>query len=291
MQKGIINTMIKDKTMLEKMIIDLTVKFQELLPIIAIKLITIIFLILIWPKIIRVVLYSIDKMTNIRKIDQLLTSFIKSLTKTVLYIILFFIIIGTLGVKATSLVTILGTAGLAIGLALQGSLTNLASGVIILFFKNVSKGDFISVNNGAIEGTVKSIHILYTTITTPDGLALIVPNTQLANSAIINVSRNPERRLDLVYSTSYDNSIEKTLNILEQIANEENRIIKNDAEKGVVISLIRHNASSLDYRFRVWVKKEDYFDVMYSVNKRVKQLFDENKIEIPYNKLDIYRKN
>ncbi|MBQ3437825.1 MAG: mechanosensitive ion channel, partial [Fusobacterium sp.] len=237
--------------MLEKMIIDLTVKFQELLPIIAIKLITIIFLILIWPKIIRVVLYSIDKMTNIRKIDQLLTSFIKSLTKTVLYIILFFIIIGTLGVKATSLVTILGTAGLAIGLALQGSLTNLASGVIILFFKNVSKGDFISVNKGAIEGTVKSIHILYTTITTPDGLALIVPNTQLANSAIINVSRNPERRLDLVYSTSYDNSIEKTLNILEQIANEENRIIKNDAEKGVVISLIRHNASSLDYRFRV----------------------------------------
>ena len=132
---------------------------------------------------------------------------------------------------------------------------------------------------------------MYTTITTPDGLALIVPNTQLANSAIINVSRNPERRLDLVYSTSYDNSIEKTLNILEQIANEENRIIKNDAEKGVVISLIRHNASSLDYRFRVWVKKEDYFDVMYSVNKRVKQLFDENKIEIPYNKLDIYRKN
>ncbi|MDY5305920.1 mechanosensitive ion channel family protein [Fusobacterium gastrosuis] len=290
MNKEIIGEVITDKTMLDKIITENISKLEEMLPNMALKLISILVLLLIWPKIIRAILYMIEKTGKIRKYDPLLISFIKSLMKTLLYITLFFLIIGTIGVQATSLVTVLGTAGVAVGLALQGSLTNLAGGVIILFFKNVSKGDFISINSGTIEGTVKNIHILYTTITTPEGLALIVPNSQLANSAILNVSRNPTRRLDLIYSTSYDNSVDKTLKILEQIANEDKRILK-DEEHPITISLIKHSASSLDYRFRVWTKKEDYFDTMYDVNKKVKELFDANQIEIPYNKLDIYKRN
>lgn len=284
------NKIVMEKDILDRMIADTLLKIEKSLPTIAGKLVLILLLVFIWPKLVNFVLHAIKKIAERRSVDPLFSSFLRSLTKTILYIVLFFFIISTLGVETTSLVTILGTAGIAVGLALQGSLTNLASGMILLFFKNVSKGDFISFNNGAMEGVIKSIQILYTTITTPDGLALIVPNSQLANSPIVNFSKNPERRLDLVYSTSYDNSIDLTLNLLQQVVKEEKRIIE-DEERPVVISLIKHNASSLDYRFRAWVKREDFFDVMYSVNKRVKELFDENNIEIPYNKLDIYNKN
>ncbi len=281
---------VAEKNMIEKMIAENLQKLEDFLPVLAGRLVFIIILIFLWPKLVNFILSTTKRIAEKKEVDPLFSSFLRSLMKTVLYIVLFFMIISTLGVQTTSLITILGTAGIAVGLALQGSLTNLASGMIILFFKNVSKGDFISVNNGAIEGVVKSIHILYTTITTSDGLALIVPNSQLANSAILNLSRNPERRLDLIFSTSYNNSIDKTLKILQQVVDEEKRIIRND-DMPVVLSLIKHNASSLDYRFRVWTKKEDYFDVMYSINRRVKELFDENGIEIPYNKLDIYQRN
>lgn len=282
---------VTEKSLTEKFILDLIAKAQELLPIVAAKLVFLIIIFFLWPKLIAVVLKICERMGKKDKVDPLLVSFLKSLTKTIMYIILFFIVINTLGVQATSFMTILGTAGLAVGLALQGSLTNLASGMIILFFKNISKGDYISANNGVIEGTVTSIHILYTRITMADGLAMLVPNSQLANAVVINVSKNPERRLDLIYSTSYDNSIDKTLKVLQQVVDEETKIIKNVEDRPIVLSLIKHNASSLDYRFRVWVKKEDYFEVMYRCNRRVKELFDENGIEIPYNKLDVYNKS
>lgn len=290
MKEELLNEVLTEKTLLDKLLMESVSKLHDLLPILAVRLVAIIIILLVWPKIIKGILYAIDKIGRTKEVDPLLISFLKSLLKTLLYISLFFIVIRTIGIQAMSLVTLLGTAGIAIGLALQGSLTNLASGVILLFFKNVAKGDYISINNGAIEGVVQNIHILYTTIITAEGLTLIVPNSQIANSAILNLSRNSMRRLDLVYSTSYDNPVDKTLKILEQIANEEKRIF-NTAEYPMTISLIKHNASSLDYRFRVWTKREDYFDTMYSLNKRVKEVFDENNIEIPYNKLDIYKRN
>lgn len=279
-----------EKSMIEKVLEEIALKIGVFLPILAGKIVFIIILLLIYPRIVNFILNIIKKIGERDLTDPLLISFLRSLVKTILYVVLFFIVIGTLGIKATSLVTILGTAGVAIGLALQGSLTNLASGVIILFFKNISKGDFISIPNSTIEGAVKNIHILYTTITNPDGLAIIIPNSQIANATIINISKNPTRRLDLIYSTAYNNSIDKTLKVLNQVIEEESRILRGD-DYPVVVSLIKHNSSSLDYRFRVWTERKDYFDVMYSLNKRVKEVFDENGIEIPYNKLDIYNHN
>lgn len=279
-----------EKSMIEKLLEDIVLKMGVFLPILAGKIVFIIILLLIYPRIVNFILNIMKKIGERDSADPLLISFLRSLVKTILYVILFFLVIGTLGIKATSLVTILGAAGVAIGLALQGSLTNLASGVIILFFKNISKGDFITIPNSTIEGVVKSIHILYTTITNPDGLAIIIPNSQIANATIINVSKNPTRRLDLIYSTAYNNSIDKTLKVLNQVIEEESRILRGD-DYPIVVSLIKHNSSSLDYRFRVWTERQDYFDVMYSLNKRVKELFDENGIEIPYNKLDIYNHN
>ena len=280
-----------NKTFYEKMLENLLVDLEHYLPILAGKIIAFIVVCFIWPKLTKLLLKSLDKATTLKNNDPLLLTFLKSLLKTVMYVVLAFILIGIIGIKATSLVTILGTAGVAVGLALQGSLSNLASGILILFFKQVSKGDFVSSLDKNIEGTVQSIHIMYTTIQQPNGPLIIVPNSQIANASIINYSKNPYRRLDLIYSASYDNPIDKVISVLNQVIENEPRIIKNNPDLPVTISLNKQNASSLDYVFRAWVKKEDYIDTMLDCNINVKKFFDKNGIEIPYNKLDLYVKN
>ena len=280
-----------NSTFYEKMLENLLVNLEHYLPTFAGKIVIFLAICFIWPKLTKFLVKSFEKAMSLRNNDPLLTSFLKSLIKTVMYIMLAFILVGILGVRATSLVTILGTAGVAVGLALQGSLSNLASGILILFFKQVSKGDFVSSLDKNIEGTVQSIHILYTIIQQPNGPVIIVPNSQIANASIINYSKNPFRRLDLVYSASYDNSVDKVISVLHQVIENEPRIIKNNPNMPVTISLTKQNASSLDYVFRAWVRKEDYLDTMLDCNINVKKFFDKNGIEIPYNKLDLYVKN
>ena len=261
---------------------------ELLLPVLAGKIVTFLVLCFIWPKLTGFVLRSFEKAMKLKDNDPLLISFLKSLIKTFMYIVLAFMLIGILGIKATSLVTILGTAGVAVGLALQGSLSNLASGILILFFKQISKGDVISSVDRSIEGVVKNIYILYTTIQQHNGPIIAVPNSQIANAAIINYSKNPYRRLDLIYSASYDAPIDKVISVLNQVIEDEPRIIKNDPELPVTISLSKQNASSLDYVFRAWTKKEDWYATTLDCNVNVKKYFDKNGIEIPYNKLDLY---
>ena len=280
-----------NSTFYEKMLENLLVSLEHYLPILAGKIVAFLVICFIWPKLTKFLIKSLDKAMSLRNNDPLLISFLKSLIKTVMYIILAFILIGIIGIKATSLVTILGTAGVAVGLALQGSLANLASGILILFFKQVSKGDFVSSLDKNIEGTVQSIHILYTIIQQPNGPLIIVPNSQIANASIINYSRNPYRRLDLIYSASYDVPVDKVISVLHEVIENEPRIIKNNPDLPVTISLNKQNASSLDYVFRAWVRKEDYLDTMLDCNINVKKFFDKNGIEIPYNKLDLYVKN
>ena len=280
-----------NSTFYEKMLENLLVNLEHYLPMLAGKLVAFLVICFIWPKLTKFLVKSFEKAMSLRNNDPLLISFLKSLIKTIMYIILAFILVGILGVRATSLVTILGTAGVAVGLALQGSLSNLASGILILFFKQVSKGDFVSSLDKNIEGTVQSIHILYTIIQQPNGPVIIVPNSQIANASIINYSKNAFRRLDLVYSASYDDPVNKVISVLHQVIENEPRIIKNNPSMPITISLTKQNASSLDYMFRAWVRKEDYVDTMLDCNINVKKFFDKNGIEIPYNKLDLYMKN
>ncbi|WP_291259916.1 mechanosensitive ion channel domain-containing protein [Fusobacterium sp.] len=256
------------------------------LPTLIVRGIILVIIFSIWPKLVDVLITTYKKMLRRKNVDPLLESFTSSMLKTLLYIILFFLIIGIAGVKATSLITVLGTAGLAVGLALQGSLANLAGGLLILFFKPFTKDEYI-VAGGGIEGTVDKIQILYTILTTVDNRVIIVPNSQLANNAITNVSRNPERRLDMVFSVSYDTSTDKVKEILNRIANEHPAVLK---DKPVNIRMSVQNASSLDFIFRVWVKKENYWDAKFDFTEIVKAEFDANNIEIPYQKIDIYRK-
>ncbi|AVQ29328.1 mechanosensitive ion channel family protein [Fusobacterium ulcerans] len=257
----------------------------RVLPGTILRIIWIIFLIIIMKHVVNIIIQALKLLMEKSHVDELLSSFILSLTKTIIYIGFFFLVIGGLGVKATSLITLLGTAGLAVGLALQGSLSNLAGGVLILFFKPFLKGEYIKSNSG--EGTVESIHILYTILTTLDNSRIIIPNSQLANAAIINISRNDERRVDLTVSVAYGTQEEKIKKILTEIAEENSNILH---DKGYTIRMNKHNSSSLDYVYRVWTKKENYWEVYFSLTEKVAKYFERERIEIPYQKIDIYNK-
>lgn len=257
----------------------------RVLPGTILRIIWIIFLIIIMKHVVNIIIQTLKLLMEKSHVDELLSSFILSLTKTIIYIGFFFLVIGGLGVKATSLITLLGTAGLAVGLALQGSLSNLAGGVLILFFKPFLKGEYIKSNSG--EGTVESIHILYTILTTLDNSRIIISNSQLANTAIINISRNDERRVDLTVSVAYGTPEEKVKKTLTEIAEEDSNILH---DKGYTIRMNKHNSSSLDYVYRVWTKKENYWEVYFSLTEKVAKYFERERIEIPYQKIDIYNK-
>lgn len=257
----------------------------RVLPGTILRIIWIIFLIIIMKHVVNIIIQTLKLLMEKSHVDELLSSFILSLTKTIIYIGFFFLVIGGLGVKATSLITLLGTAGLAVGLALQGSLSNLAGGVLILFFKPFLKGEYIKSNSG--EGTVESIHILYTILTTLDNSRIIIPNSQLANTAIINISRNDERIVDLTVSVAYGTPEEKVKKTLTEIAEEDSNILH---DKGYTIRMNKHNSSSLDYVYRVWTKKENYWEVYFSLTEKVAKYFERERIEIPYQKIDIYNK-
>ncbi|MGL5051934.1 MAG: mechanosensitive ion channel family protein [Fusobacteriaceae bacterium] len=258
----------------------------SILPRIVIRGVLLLIILFFAKKILNLILSAYKKTAKAKGIDPLLESFLSSLINTIYYIGVAFLVIGIIGIQATSVATLLGAAGLAVGLALQGSLSNLAGGILILFFRPFNKGDFIS-NNSGIDGSVEKIRILYTELLTVDNKSIIVPNGVLANNPVINFSKNAERRVDLIFSVSYDTSIEKAISLMEEVANNHPKI---NQEKEKKIRLFKHNASSLDFVYRVWCKKEDYFDVMFDSNELVKIIFDKNGIEIPYQKIDIYKK-
>lgn len=251
------------------------------------KIIAVCIILFLSKKLFNLIISNYKKIAEKKGLDPLLKSFLSSLIKTVYNVTIFLIVIDIIGVKAVSIATLLGTAGLAIGLALQGSLSNLAGGILILFFRPFNQGDYIS-NNAGIEGSVFKIRILYTELLTVDNKSIIVPNSQLSNNSVINFSRNPERRVDLVFSVSYDTPVEKAISLMSDIADNHAKILH---EKDKTIRLVKQGASSLDFAFRVWTKKEDYWDVYFDCNEQIKKTFDLNGVEIPYQKIDIYNKH
>lgn len=180
----------------------------------------------------------------------------------------------------------IGSIGIGVGLALKGSLSDLAGGIQILVSKYFVKGNFINV--AGIEGTVQKITLLYTVLHTPDNKVIIVPNGKLSSGVIINVTATDVRRVDFVFSTSYETNAKKVREILFDIVSDYPYILQ---DKEMFIKLSKLNSSSLDFTVRVWGKKENYRDILFDLPEIVKNRFDEEGIEIPYNKLDIYQRN
>lgn len=228
----------------------------------------------------------IGKSPKLDKLDLSLRSFLASFVKIVMYIILIITVAMILGVPATSFITILASCGVAIGLALQGSLSNFAGGLMILFFKPFKVGDFIEAAGES--GTVAAISVVYTELLTVDNKRVTVPNATLTNSVIKNYSSESLRRVDLAFNVAYDSDDNKVKALIHQIIDAQPQAMK-DPEPFVRLS--DQTDSALTYTVRVWCKNADYWTVYFDVLEGVKAAFDRNQITIPYPQMDVHIRN
>lgn len=220
--------------------------------------------------------------------DAGVQSFIKSALKIVLLVVLVFVIVGYLGIATTGIAALFASAGVTVGLALRGSLSNLAGGVLILVLKPFKVGDYIIATG--VEGTVTGIEIFYTKLLTGDNKMITIPNGSLSNSNIINASQEKFRRVDCVFSVAYDSDLKLVKSLLTTAA-ERHELVLKDEDHAPKVFINEFAASSIDFGFRVWCKNEDYWTVKWELMEQVKAVFDANKIEIPFNQLDVNMKN
>lgn len=199
-----------------------------------------------------------------------------------LKVLVFLVAAETLGIKTTSLVTLLGAVGLALSLAVKDSLGNLAGGFLVLFSKPFSKGDFIETNS--VSGTVENITLFYTTLKTPDNKKIFIPNGEISTAKIINYSAEETRRLDLVYAIGYQDDIVRAKDILKEIVEQSDLALKEPAPAYLVAE---HGESAVNLAVRIWVKTADYWDLNFYMNEQVKLAFDREGVHIPYNQLDV----
>ncbi len=217
-------------------------------------------------------------------VDEGVKQFLDSCAKITLYLILAMAVINELGMETTSIVAVLGSAGLALGLALQGSLSNFAGGVLILLFKPFKVGDYIMEDTHGNEGTVAEIMIFYTKLSTPDNRTVVIPNGTLANASLTNVTQQDRRRVDVYVGVSYDTDIRRAKKLLTEILlSEPSRMEEEDWQ----VFVDELGDSSVRLGCRLWVAAADYWQAKWRLNERIKEVFDENQIEIPYNHLTV----
>lgn len=233
-------------------------------------------------KLINIILKFLKKSFARSSMEEGVANFLLSIIKFALLFLLLIIICQFLGLETSSVIALLGSAGLAVGLALQGSLANFAGGVLILIMKPFVVGDYIIV--GDKEGTVISIDITYTKLQMIDNKTVIMPNGKLADSDIINVTKQEKRRVDLEVAVSYSANIKKVREVLDGIIRNQPHILRDEPVDIVVGSL---NSSSVDMVVHVWVKKENYWQVRWALLEEIKEKFDEEGIEIPFSQLDV----
>ena len=247
------------------------------------KLIVFLLILIIGFRIVKILIKLINKGKGFNKLEKSVQTFIVSFINILLKCLVLITGLAYLGIPMTSLITLFGTASLAVGLALQGGLTNMVGGLMILIFKPFKVGDYVDTHVDS--GTVSEISIFYTTLVTPDNKSIVLPNGNLANSAIVNYSHFEKRRLDIDFSVSYNSDVDKVKKVILEVINSEEKILKNE---DIFVRLTSHADSALVFSTRVWVKNEDYWNVKFNMLENVKIAFDKNKIEIPYPQLDVH---
>lgn len=240
---------------------------------------------LIGMQIIKIIRRIVKKSLSRANADVGVIQFLDSLIKAVLYIILIFMIASGFGLDATSVVAVVGSAGVAVGLALQGSLSNFAGGVLILLLKPFKVGDYIKEDNKGNEGTVTEIELFYTKLTTPDEKVVILPNGSLANSSLTNFTQTQTRRLDIIVGISYEADLKKAKE-LAFVCLEDDPAILKDCEQSVFVSDLGDSAVLLT--LRGYVVNQDYWTCRSRILEAVKLCFDENEIAIPYQQMDVH---
>ena len=271
----------KELSNFEEIIKNLSVKSSDLL----VKVILALIVMIIGYRIVNALEKRLKKPGKFSRLDASVISFIISFITIALKILLMIIVLSIVGVPMASLVTIVGSCAVAIGLALQGGLSNIAGGLMILIFKPFKVGDFI--NSNGMEGTVKSITMFYTTLVTVDNKVIQLPNGNLSNSNITNYSANEKRRVDINLSVSYSSDIDKVKKVINDVINK-HKLILEDEDK--FVRLTKHDESALVFTLRVWALTKDYWTVYFDLLEDIKKEFDKNGIEIPFNQLDVHMK-
>jgi len=235
--------------------------------------------------VINVMVKTLAKLMEKKNIDPSLRGFINSLAGITLKIMLFITVIGMVGIQMTSFVAILGAAGLAVGMALSGTLQNFAGGVMILIFKPFKVGDFIEAQGYA--GTVSEIQIFITVLKTPDNKTIIIPNGGLSTGSMINFSTEQTRRVDFSFGIAYGDDYDTARALLEKLIKQDSRILSNP-EPFIALGALAD--SSVNITVRVWVNSADYWPVFFSMNEVVYKEFDKNGLHIPFPQMDVYLK-
>ncbi|MFN3951240.1 MAG: mechanosensitive ion channel family protein [Thermaurantimonas sp.] len=228
---------------------------------------------------------TLKKIFTRSNVDESLTPFLLTLVDILLKVVLFIAVIGILGVQTTSFVAILGAAGLAVGLALQGSLSNLAGGVVILLLKPFKVGEIIDA--AGFIGKVEEIQIFHTILHTFDNRRIVIPNSQLANSSITNITRNPIRRLDMEFSVAYGTDIDLVKDTLLELIQRDERF---HPEPQPLVRMIRMADSSINFVVRVWVDTDQYWPAYFDLNENVYKEFYNKDISIPFPQMDVHIK-
>lgn len=243
---------------------------------------------LIGTKVVKWLVKLIRKYMEKANAEQGVVTFVSSVCKYALYFVLILMILSHFGVTASSVIAVLGSAGLTLGLALQGSLSNFAGGVLILLLKPFVVGDYIIENQNKQEGTVSEITIFYTKLLTVDNKAIMIPNGALSNTSITNVTAMTKRRLDLRFNIAYDSDIAKVKEILTKVVIGDKAVIKEDDSNVFVSDLLD---SSIVVGARCWVKTEDYWDARWRITENIKTAFDKEGVTIPFPQMEVTMKN
>lgn len=231
----------------------------------------------------KIISSMLGKVLSHTKLDTILVEFIQSLVRALLMIIVIIAALDQLGVNTNSVIAILGAAGLAIGLALQGSLQNFAAGFMLLIFRPFKGGDFVEAAGTA--GIIEKIGIFSTVLHTGDNKEVIIPNGAIYGGNIINYSKRPTRRIDMIFSIGYDDDIRRARDVIASIIKEEPRVLP---EPEPLIAVGELGAHSVNFFVRPWVKTEDFWAVRYALTEKIKLAFDENGISIPFPQMDIH---
>ncbi len=261
----------------------LLAKLTEYLADVGIKLVFSILILIIGWKCINIFSKKIKKGKLFAKVEPTTKSFINSALSISLKVLLLITVAAIMGVPMTSMVAVISSCGLAIGLALQGSLSNIAGGFILTVFKPFVVGDYIKTGN--LEGTVKSINIFYTKIITGDNKIVVIPNSQVSDSALIDYNAFPTRRVDINIAAAYSEKSDIVKQALIDCATE-NELVHDSPEPKAVIT--EFSDSAVNYQLKVWCNTDDCGDVKFSLMERIKQVFDERNIKIPYPQMDVH---
>jgi small conductance mechanosensitive channel len=233
--------------------------------------------------VVSLIVRALGKVMQAREVDKTLETFLCNFLRMALMVVVIIAAISQIGIQTTSFIAIFGAAGLAVGLALQGSLSNFAAGVLIVLFRPYRVGDFVEA--AGISGSVEQVQILTTVLKTPDNKQIIVPNSQIMDSVITNYSANDTRRVDMVVGVSYEDDLDKVHSVLKELVAAEDRIL-DEPECLIAVSALAD--SSVNFVIRPWVKTDDYWGVHFDLTEAIKKRFDKEGISFPFPQQDVH---